>query len=111
MEIIDLYDKDRQALNETAERGSELPKGRYRLVVHLCIFNDNDEMLIQKRQTTKELGIHIDMSDMRPKFTMNFRSGFDDVYLIRENVDIDTVRLQEEEVQAVRWVMKRKYLI
>ena len=141
MEIIDLYDKDRQALNETAERGDELPEGRYRLVVHLCIFNDRDEMLVQKRQTTKdifpdmwditaggqvtagetssqsaqreleeELGIHMDMSDMRPKFTMNFRSGFDDVYLIRENVDIDTVRLQEEEVQAVRWVNETEIL-
>ena len=72
MEIIDLYDKDRQALNETAERGSELPKGRYRLVVHLCIFNDNDEMLIQKRQTTKDIFPEIHLN---PKKVINSDSG------------------------------------
>ena len=39
MEIMDLYDKNRQPLNETAVRGTALPEGKYRIVVHLCIFN------------------------------------------------------------------------
>ena len=55
MEIIDLYDKNRQLLEETAVRGDKLPKGRYRLVVHICLFNERDEMLIQKRQTTQNI--------------------------------------------------------
>ena len=54
MEKIDLYDRDRQLLNETAFRGEKFPKGRYRLVVHICLFNEKDEMLIQQRQTTQK---------------------------------------------------------
>ena len=45
MEIIDLYDKNRQLLKETAVRGDKLPKGRYRLVVQICLFNERDELL------------------------------------------------------------------
>ena len=37
-----------------------------------------------ERELSEELGIDIDMSDMRPRFTMNFSDGFDDVYLIRK---------------------------
>ena len=33
----------------TAVRGEKLPEETYRMVVHVCIFNSKDEMLIQKR--------------------------------------------------------------
>lgn len=49
IEIMDLYDKDRQRLNETMVRGCEFKSDRYHLVVHVCIFNQKGEMLIQKR--------------------------------------------------------------
>lgn len=141
MEIIDLYDKNRQLLKETAVRGDKLPKGRYRLVVHICLFNERDEMLIQKRQTTQnifanlwdltagghvdagetssegiqrelseELGINMDMSDEVPKFTVTFKNGFDDVYLMRTNVSLDELTLQEEEVQCVKWASEREII-
>ena len=54
MEKIDLYDRNRQLLNQTAFRGEKLPNGTYRLVIHICLFNDKDEMLIQQRQTTQK---------------------------------------------------------
>ena len=133
MEKIDLYDKDRQLLNQTAFRGEELPKGTYRLVVHICLFNDKDEMLIQQRQSAKhfpnmwdltvggqvsagetswqgiqrelkeELGIDTDMSEIMPTLTVPFKDGFDDIYLLRTNISLDELTLQKEEVQAVKW--------
>jgi isopentenyldiphosphate isomerase len=48
-EIIDLYDVDRQLTGKTANRGDALEEGTYRMVVHVCIFNSNGEMLIQRR--------------------------------------------------------------
>ena len=48
-EIIDLYDVDRQLTGKTAKRGDKLEDGTYRLVVHVCIFNNKGEMLIQRR--------------------------------------------------------------
>ena len=54
MERFDLYDKDRMPLNQTMERGGQVPDGCYRIVVHACIFNNNGEMLIQRRQPFKD---------------------------------------------------------
>jgi len=140
MEKIDLYDKDRQLLNQTAFRGEELPKGTYRLVVHICLFNDKDEMLIQQRQSAKhfpnmwdltvggqvsagetsrqgiqrelkeELGIDMDMSEILPTLSVPFKDGFDDVYLLRTNVSLDELTLQKEEVQAVKWASETDIL-
>jgi isopentenyldiphosphate isomerase len=54
VEIMDLYDKNRQKLNETMVRGHQFKPERYHLVVHVCIFNSEGKMLIQKRRDNKE---------------------------------------------------------
>lgn len=134
MEQIDLYDKDRQPLRRTICRGQSLPPDTYRLVVHICLFNHSGEMLIQQRQTNKdifpdlwdisaggqvsagetssdaaqretaeELGLVLPIAAQRPKFTMNFEEGFDDVYLLTTDTSLDALHLQEEEVQDARF--------
>ena len=42
MENWDLYDENRQLLNETMTRGNEVPANRYHLVIHVCIINKQD---------------------------------------------------------------------
>ncbi len=54
MEIVDLYDIDRTLTGETMERGSKVPIDRYRMVIHICIFNSEGRMLIQQRTETKD---------------------------------------------------------
>ena len=54
MEILDLYTADREKTGKTMVRGEETPAGCYRLVVHVCIFNDKGQLLIQQRQPFKE---------------------------------------------------------
>lgn len=134
MEIWDLYDKNRTATGETAVRGGKLAADRYRMVVHVCLFNAAGEMLIQHRQPSKtqwpdrwdisvgghvvsgetssqgaerevleELGLRLDLDRRRPSLTVNFDTGFDDVYLVRTDHDIPDMTLQAEEVSAVRW--------
>lgn len=53
MELWDLYTKDREKLAETMVRGAPHPAGKYRLVVHIAIFNRRGQMLIQQRQADK----------------------------------------------------------
>lgn len=55
METWDLYDENRKKTNRTMERGSTCPDGMCRLIIHVCVFNKNGEMLIQQRQSTKKL--------------------------------------------------------
>lgn len=56
-----------------------------------------------ERELFEELGLVLDLKDTRPHLTINFNGGFDDIYLACKDVDISTLSLQYEEVQAVRW--------
>lgn len=54
MELWDIYDKNRILTGRTIERGNKLKQDDFHLVVHVCIFNSKNEMLIQQRQPWKE---------------------------------------------------------
>ena len=141
MELFDLYTADRMKTGRTMVRGEPTPEGYYRLVVHVCIFNQKGEMLIQQRQpfkrgwsnlwditvggsavsgdssqsaaereTREELGLSIDLIDVRPTMTIYFEHGFDDYYVLTQEVDLNALQLQEEEVQAVRWASLEEIL-
>lgn len=132
MEVWDLYNKERVKTGETVVRGEEFASNRYRMVVHVCIFNSKGQMLIQHRQPFKkgwsnmwdisvgghvvsgetssqgaerevleELGYKISLD--RPSVTVNFNSGFDDIYLVKADLDINSLTLQYEEVSEVKW--------
>lgn len=49
MEYLDLYDLNRMKTGEIMQRGSRMPKDRYRLVVRVIVFNSKGQMLIQQR--------------------------------------------------------------
>lgn len=55
MELWDVYNIDRQKTGELAPRhnGRPLPAGQYHLVVHICLFNQKGQLLIQQRQLDK----------------------------------------------------------
>ena len=139
MEIFDLYTAEREKTELTMVRGTPVPEGFYRLVVHVCIFNPEGQMLIQQRQpfkkgwsnlwdisvggcavsgdssrtaaereTREELGLDIDLSDERPTLTLHFEHGFDDYYVITRPVELESLHLQYEEVQTVKWASKEE---
>ena len=54
MELLDLYDENKNLTNLQISRGVKVPEGYYRLVVHICIFNEEGKMLIQKRTPNKK---------------------------------------------------------
>ena len=134
METRDIYNIDRLPTGQTAVRGEELPDGLYHMVIHVCIFNSEGKMLIQKRQPTKkgfpdmwdvscggcsikgetsrdsvhrelkeELGLDLDFENARPNLTVNFDHGFDDFYLVNADIELSSLKLQAEEVQAAKW--------
>ena len=134
MELFDLYDNLRQRTGETMVRGEPVPSGRWRLVVHICVFNSAGQLLIQQRQPFKdgwpnlwdvtvggsvlagetsqegarrelqeEIGLEADFSTAAPDYSTTFTGGYDDVYILRMDPDLSSLRLQESEVQAIRW--------
>lgn len=57
MELWDVYDKDKQFTGKVVQRSFNQPfaQGEYGLAVHAIIFNDNNEILIQKRQNNQRV--------------------------------------------------------
>ncbi len=53
MELWDIYDKNRNLTGRKMQRGSEFGDDDFHLVVHVCILNSKNEMLIQQRQPWK----------------------------------------------------------
>lgn len=142
MELWDIYDINRIKTGKTIERGEALSDGEYHLVVHACIFNSKDEMLIQQRQPFKEkwpdmwditvagcaisgdssqstaerelleeIGYKTNLRNVRPHFSITFDVGFDDYYLIEDDIKIEKLNLQYEEVNQVKWASKDEIIL
>lgn len=139
-EMLDLYNQYRQQLKgQTIERGNKLDEGTFHLVAHICIFNQQGEMLIQQRKFNKklwpglwdfsaagavmqgetsnvaaqreikeELDLDIDLSKTRPQISMTFPFGFDDIYLIRTNVQLKDIHIEEDEVEAIHFASREE---
>lgn len=56
-----------------------------------------------ERELREEIGLKIDLQNVRPHLTVNFDRGFDDIYLIEKELDLRELTLQYEEVQQVKW--------
>lgn len=55
MELVDLYDENRVPLGRTAERYAKKGPGELRVVVHVCIFDRQGRLLIQRRTENKHI--------------------------------------------------------
>lgn len=62
------------------------------------------------RELLEELGLDVDFSNCAPVISTTFPQGFDDLYIIRRDVALSSLRLQPEEVQAVRWASREEVL-
>lgn len=56
-----------------------------------------------EREIYEEIGLKLDLQNIRPHMTTNFKFGFNDIYLIEKDVDINDLTLQYEEVQNAKW--------
>lgn len=138
MEVWDLYDRNRNKLDEKHIRGVLMPKDRYHLVVHVWIQNDSGELLLSKRHPNKpyggywectggsviagenslqgayrevaeELGLQLD--DKAAKLLRREVRQVDhlDNWLFHSNVSIEQLTFQPEEVIDAKWVDEETY--
>lgn len=56
------------------------------------------------RETKEEIGIDLNTSKADILLTVKFSRGFDDIWLVRQNVDSKDLKLQYEEVADAKWV-------
>lgn len=63
-----------------------------------------------EREVLEEIGLPLDLSREQPRLTVPFDVGFDDIYTLVMDVDLTKLRLQESEVQAVKWASEEEIL-
>ena len=68
-----------------------------------CAVAGEDSQTAAERELFEELGIHTSFAGVRPKLSIGFETGFDDVFFTGYAGAPEALRLQPEEVQAVRW--------
>ena len=138
MELVDVYNNKHEKLNYTKGR-KELENGEFRLSCFVWIINDKDEILIQQRLSTakncpnmwettsggalegddalsgvlreleEELGIKANKDDLRFIGSYARVNDFVEVFLLKSNISISELKLQEDEVQAVKWVTIKEF--
>lgn len=55
------------------------------------------------KETMEEIGLDIEGDTLEPIFSVKFKNGFDDNYLVRREVNIKDLKLEDEEVADVKW--------
>lgn len=130
MELRDLYDENKKLTGETIYKGQDVPKGRYYITVVIFIQNNKNEFLLQKRvkkkdgkwattgghpvsgETSKqgiiteikeELGINVVEKNVELFKTIKTEDDFVDIYYLKEDIDINEIKIQKEEVEDVKW--------
>lgn len=63
-------------------------------------------MWLQEENFLKSLGSIISFEKLRASLTVNFEGVFDDFYLIEKDIELTQLKLQYEEVKAVKWASK-----
>ena len=56
-----------------------------------------------EREAFEEIGVKLDLENTLPHLSVNFNRGFDDIYLVEKDIDINSLVLQKEEVTEVKW--------
>ena len=56
------------------------------------------------------MGIRLDLQGQPPLMRLRFVPGFDDIYIVHKDLDINALRLQASEVDAARWVTRAEAL-
>ncbi len=111
-----------------------LKEGQYHLVVHVWVISDKKKTLIQKRsdnveilpgiwattsgsalsgetatdaakrELSEEMGISVSDTELNLIKKYRGRNNFVHVFVVYKNPGISEITMQEEEVQAVKWV-------
>ena len=132
MEYLQVFDKNKNVLNEKVSRleKENLPSGKYFMVILIFIQNEKGEFLLQKtsksrnscvattgghvtygytsietviKECKEELGIDVLKSKISHVSTLQDNNCFLETYYTKMELEVDSLILQKEEVESVRW--------
>ena len=101
-----IFDREGRMLIQQRQPFKHSWSNLWDLTVGGCAVAGDTSQSAAERETLEELGLALDFSQVRPTLTIHFERGFDDYYVLTRPTDLTALRLQPEEVQAVRWAAR-----
>ncbi len=98
-----IFDREGRMLIQQRQPFKRGWSGLWDISVGGCAVAGDSSRTAAERETLEELGLSVDLSEVRPSLTIHWEKGFDDYYLLTMPVDTEQLKLQPEEVQTVRW--------
>jgi isopentenyldiphosphate isomerase len=98
-----LFNTDGKMLIQQRQNSKVDWPNRWDITVGGSALSGENSRMAAERELKEELGIHINFDNIRPSFTINFTNGFDDIYVIEQNLLIEAITIQKEEVQNAKW--------
>lgn len=135
MEYRDLYDENRVLTREKIEKHDPVPAGRYYVTVMVFMENSKGEILLQQRSAAKggqwatagghpksgetslvgmrteieeEIGVCVLDDELTLFKTIQTEDDFVDFYYLKKDILVEEIKMQDEEVQNVKWFSKEK---
>lgn len=132
MEYLQVFDENKNMLDESIERDLKktLTGNKYFMIILLFIENNKKEFLFQVtskerdsiiattgghvtkgddglrttiKEAEEELGITLLPSDLEYVDTFKINNCYAEVYYTNKDINIDDIKLQDEEVDSVAW--------
>ena len=135
MEYLDLYNDKKEKIGKTILRGTEIPLGYYIMLSIIFIENSAGEFLFQYtskekgnvwattgghvksgddalitivKEVEEELGIRLNKNELKHVFTGMKNGRILEAFYIKKDIDINSLTLQKEEVESVKWLSKNE---
>lgn len=133
-ECLSLYDEFKNPLNKTIERGDQIEEGEYALVVLGILLNQNNDILLTKRSSSKKTApglwectagtVHagekskdavirevyeetgLSISNVNVEYIESFieKSAIFDLWFSKLNFKLEDVKIDKDEVDSARFV-------
>ena len=133
MEYLQLFDENKNMLDEKIERDNKLTLtgNKYFMIILLFIENEKGEFLLQRtnpitrdgkiattgghvtfgddglkttiKEANEELGLTFKPEDLTYIDTVVFKQCYLEIYYTNKPINMDEIKLQEEEVESVDW--------
>lgn len=133
MELLQIFDENKNMLNESIERDKkkELPEGKYFMIILLFIENNEHKFLIQKtsvsrnseyattgghvtfgddalktviKEAKEELGLELKKEELKEIEMVKYNKAFVAIYYCKKDIDINKLKIQEDEVESIHWM-------
>ena len=137
MEQLQLFDKDKNMLNEgiARDKKKELQEGKYFMIILLFIENNEKKFLIQKtsinrdseyattgghvtygdtalktviKEAKEELGLTLNENEVKEIETLKGQYGYVSIYYCNKKIDINELTIQDEEVDSLYWMSEEE---